>query len=98
RRFPRIQLISVREVFAGKRVDFPGQALGEAPPPRGSLPGENLSLPGIEAPKPEPRKGTIVTLSKAALDLVAPEESTRRPRRSTTKRIIPQKKPENGKK
>jgi site-specific DNA-methyltransferase (adenine-specific) len=68
KRYQKIQLISVADAFAGTKVDFPGQA--EAPPnsdaPPGSLPGENMILPGIEAGRQPIRKATVVELSREA--------------------------------
>ncbi len=63
RRYPKVQLISAAEWFGGKRPELPGQVL--APPaiePPGSRPGENLVLPGVEAPPMPDRKATIVQL------------------------------------
>lgn len=79
-RYPKVQLISADDWFAGKRVEFPGQSLTapEVEPP-GSRPGENLVLPGVEAPTTPPRKATIVQLGDSGASSAAPK----RPRKAS---------------
>jgi DNA modification methylase len=64
-RFPKIQIITVEEWFHGKRIEVPGRVIkaAEVEPP-GSRSGENLVLPGIEAPAVPVRRAVIVDLEK----------------------------------
>jgi len=67
RRFPKVQLISAAEWFDGKRPELPGQVV--APPASerpGSRPGENLVLPGVEAPHMRDRKAAVLQLEPSA--------------------------------
>jgi hypothetical protein len=48
RGYPRIQLITVAEAFAGKRVDYPGQDVTLQAAPVEDAGGEQAHLPGME--------------------------------------------------
>ena len=50
REYPRVQLITVAEAFAGKRVEYPGQDVTLQPAPTDRRKVEALSLPGVDVP------------------------------------------------
>jgi hypothetical protein len=52
REYPRIQLLTIAEAFAGKRVEFPGENRTlRSSPPAAPPKGVNLTLPGIIEPE-----------------------------------------------
>lgn len=95
KRFPRIQLLSVRDLFDMRRPDIPGLMIEERPSSTGTFPGENLVLPGVEAPRTRQRSGDVVRFdselarsnptrrSESKTDLV--QEPTQKRRRRASK-------------
>ncbi len=55
RKYPRIQLISVTDIFDGKGIQRPGEDVTEAVQPGGAL-----FLPGLERPTSAPRRGVRI--------------------------------------
>ncbi|HUY26941.1 MAG TPA: DNA methyltransferase [Candidatus Binataceae bacterium] len=53
RDYPRVQLLTIEEVFGGKKVEYPGRDVTLQPAPAEAAMRENLPLPGV---KPRPRK------------------------------------------
>ena len=53
RDYPRVQLLTIDEVFAGKKVEYPGRDVTLQPAPAEAAMRENLPLPGV---KPASRK------------------------------------------
>ena len=53
RDYPRVQLLTIEEVFGGKKVEYPGRDVTLQPAPAEASMRENLALPGV---KPRPRR------------------------------------------
>ena len=59
--YPRLQLLSVADIFGGKKVEHPGVELAERSPDVG----ETLPLPGFGVTKAPPRRNVMMKLPEA---------------------------------
>ncbi|ABC83394.1 DNA methyltransferase [Anaeromyxobacter dehalogenans] len=68
RKYPRLQIVSASDIFAGRRVDYPGVEITETTPPAGGT----LVLPGMALPAPPPRRGVLVTVPEHSSETATP--------------------------
>lgn len=96
RKYPRIQLLPVSEIFEGKGIDCPG--LDE---PLTPADGHTLFLPGFERPPPPPRRGVHITAHSEPAEVtpLIPNDGLRKgPRHAPRSDIKREQKPSRTKK
>ncbi|MFN7132397.1 MAG: restriction endonuclease, partial [Myxococcales bacterium] len=71
RQYPRIQLIAVSDIFAGRRIEYPGDEVERSE----SRP--QAVLPGLERIAPPPRKGVLVTVPEKGAERPTPFKPAR---------------------
>jgi len=76
RRYPRLQLLPVSEIFAGKRIAHPGEDVIA----RSGEPAQGF-LPGLEKPLPGARKGVRIKVPERAAEAPIPMVDADAPRR-----------------
>ena len=75
KRYPKIQLLSVSDIFEGKRVQHPGTEIVD----QGPQAGQTLPLPGMAQPDPPPRKGRLITVPEQPAEAPIPLTQVRAP-------------------
>jgi len=83
RRYPRIQLIPVRQILDGARIDHPGEDLASAPEDRQPM------LPGLAKPPQPRRKGVLITVPEKAATSATPLRRAKRGGAQQALEILP---------